>query len=202
MYKTLQAYIDSLDSSQVSDSRKQLLDSLTEFIQNKVAAKQPVHLNFICTHNSRRSHLSQVWAQVMASYFKIPEVLTYSGGTEATAVYPTVIATLEDQGFEVEVLDDTENPIYALAYAEEEALYLFSKKYDDESNPESDFAAIMTCSQADEDCPLIVGAEKRIPITYEDPKISDGTDKQQKVYLERSAQIATEMKYAFSKVHL
>ncbi len=202
MYKKLNGNIDALDISQVSDSRKQLLAPLTEFIQTKVAAKEPIHLNFICTHNSRRSHLGQVWAQVMAAYFKVPEVLTYSGGTEATAVFPKIIETLEEQGFESEVLDDTENPIYALTYAEEDALYLFSKNYDDESNPESDFAAIMTCSQADADCPLIDGAEKRIAITYEDPKISDGTDDQEKVYLERSVQIATEMKYAFSKVRM
>ncbi|BAO54822.1 low molecular weight phosphatase family protein [Nonlabens marinus] len=200
MHKKLNDYIDALDVSQVTESRKQVLKVLTDFIQSKVGAEQPIHLNFICTHNSRRSHLGQVWSTAMASYFNIPEVLTYSGGTETTAVFPMIIDTLEYQGFEVESLDDTDNPIYSVGYAEEEALYLFSKKYDDESNPESDFAAIMTCSQADENCPFIAGAEKRIAITYEDPKIADGRDDQQKVYLERSAQIATEMKYVFSKV--
>jgi arsenate reductase len=37
---------------------------------------------------------------------------------------------------------------------------------------------------------------------YEDPKVSDGTPQQQEVYQERSEQIATEMKYVFSKINL
>jgi arsenate reductase len=58
----------------------------------------------------------------------------------------------------------------------------------------------MTCSHADGNCPMITGAEKRIPITFEDPKISDGTVQQKEVYKERSLQIATELKYVFSEI--
>ena len=58
----------------------------------------------------------------------------------------------------------------------------------------------MTCSQADGGCPFIAGAEKRIPITFEDPKNSDNTPEQAQVYAERSLQIATEMFYVFSKI--
>ena len=76
----------------------------------------------------------------------------------------------------------------------------FSKKYDSPFNPVSAFTAIMTCSQVDGGCPFIAGAEKRIPITFEDPKISDNTPEQSQVYAERSLQIATEMFYVFSKV--
>jgi arsenate reductase len=45
----------------------------------------------------------------------------------------------------------------------------FSKTYDDSFNPQSAFAAILTCSQADGACPLLL-VLKRIPITFEDPK--------------------------------
>jgi len=200
MYKKLTDAIKSLDVSSISDSRKQLLDPLSDYIAAKAGDSQPIYLNFICTHNSRRSHLGQVWAQTMATYFDIPDVLAYSGGTETTAVFPKIIETLQVQGFQIEMIDESENPLYAAAYSDDEAVYLFSKKYDDESNPESDFAAIMTCSDADEGCPFISGAEKRFAITYEDPKSSDNTDLQTQTYLERSLQIATEMKYVFSKV--
>ena len=58
----------------------------------------------------------------------------------------------------------------------------------------------MTCSEADAGCPFVAGAEKRFPVTYEDPKAFDGTPRQREKYLERSLQIATEMAYVFSHV--
>jgi arsenate reductase len=198
MFTNLKAYIDTLEISTISEARKEVLNPLRDYIASKTSESQEIHLNFICTHNSRRSHLGQVWAQVMAAYFNIPDVLTYSGGTEETEVFPKIVETLKNQHLQVELVDETKNPVYAVAYSENDAIYLFSKKFDDSSNPEADFAAIMTCSQADEDCPVITGAEKRFAITYKDPKASDGTDQQEETYLERSIQIATEMKYVFS----
>ena len=76
----------------------------------------------------------------------------------------------------------------------------FSKVFDAEFNPKSGFAAILTCSQADEGCPFIAGAEKRFPIRYDDPKLYDNTDLQSEKYSERSMEIATEMKYVFSQL--
>jgi len=201
MFPALKNHIDQISIDSISGDRKEILDQLVAYIAYKRAENQPINLNFICTHNSRRSHLGQVWAQVMASYFKIPDVLTFSGGTETTAVFPMIIKTLENQGLQVSIVDETENPLYEVAYGEDDAMYLFSKSYDDESNPEDSFAAIMTCSQADEACPMITGADKRIALTYEDPKVSDGTDQQAEIYLERSLQIAGEMKYVFSKIN-
>jgi arsenate reductase len=162
---------------------------------------EAVRINFICTHNSRRSHLSQIWAQVAAAYFEILDVHCYSGGTEETALFPKVAETLANQGFTVFKIAESNNSIYAIKY-EANALPIigFSKKYDNPFNPSSAFAAVMTCSQADEGCPYIAGAEKRIPIAFEDPKLSDNTPEQNRVYAERSRQIATEMFYVFSKI--
>ncbi len=78
--------------------------------------------------------------------------------------------------------------------------WLDSGKLDDHFNPASDFAAVMTCSQADVGCPFITGAEKRIPVTYDDPKAFDQTPQQKEKYHERSLQIATEMHYVFSQI--
>lgn len=145
--------------------------------------------------------MAQIWAGTMGAYFNIKDIDCYSGGTEATAVYPVVIQTLKGIGFEISDDSAVSNPRYSIAFGEDASPIIgFSKKYDDPFNPASQFAAVMTCSHADENCPFIPGAEKRIPVTYVDPKISDGTPEQEATYFERSEQIATEMKYVLAKV--
>ena len=190
-----------LNFNLIDDQRKAILQPLVVYIQEKVNRKEAINLNFICTHNSRRSHLSQVWAQTSASFYNIDNVHCYSGGTQETALFPKVAETLINQGFQILKIADNINPIYAIKF-DENCLPIigFSKKYDDAYNPNSNFAAILTCSQADDGCPFIAGAEKRIPITYKDPKISDGTTNQTEVYQQRSFQIATEMMYIFSQI--
>ena len=200
-YTVLNEFISDLETATISKERKETLSSLVEYIQGKVDDRKSIRLNFICTHNSRRSHLSQIWAQVMAHHFGIKNVTCYSGGTEATALFPMVASTLVNTGFELKTLSEGKNPMYSIKFSENEhPVICFSKRMDDDFNPKSDFAAIMTCSQADEGCPFVPGAEKRIPITYEDPKAFDNTPNQAEKYGERSLQIATEMFYAFSQI--
>lgn len=201
LYSALSKTIEQLQTDSISEERKILLQPLIDFVQQKVNAKQNVNINFICTHNSRRSHLSQVWAQVASAHFNIPNVNCYSGGTEETALFPKVAETLINQGFSIFKIAESNNPVYAIKYSNSALPVIgFSKKYDNPFNPVSVFAAIMTCSQAEGGCPVIAGAEKRIPITFEDPKISDNTSEQPKIYAQRSLQIATEMFYVFSKI--
>lgn len=193
--------ITQLSTENISEERKKNLQPLVEFIQNKISKNEEIRLNFICTHNSRRSHLSQIWAQTMASFFGVKNVFCYSGGTEATAMFPKVAETLQNQGFEILKLSETENPVYAVKFAENEhSVICFSKKYDDDFNPKSAFAAILTCDSADENCPIVYGAEARIPIKYEDPKKSDGTPEMNETYFNRSLEIATEMKFVFENL--
>ncbi len=201
LFPELEKIIHTFDFENILTDRKSVLQPLIDYIQTRVSNHQEIRLNFICTHNSRRSHLSQVWAQTAAAHFKIQNVDCYSGGTEATALFPMVTKTLEKSGFEVKKIADGNNPIYAIKYGENEHPIIgFSKTYDADFNPISEFAAIMTCSQADGDCPFIAGAEKRIPITYEDPKAFDQTPQQEEKYEERSLQIATELFYVFSRI--
>jgi arsenate reductase len=185
----------------ISTVRKAVLQPLIENIQSKYSKNQVVNLNFICTHNSRRSHLTQIWAQVAAAYYSAQNINCYSGGTVETALFPKVAETFANQGFEVVKITENSNPIYVIKF-DDNALPVigFSKKYDHPFNPKSNFIAIMTCSQADNGCPFISGAEKRIALTYEDPKISDGTTEQTQVYTQRSLEIATEMFYVFSQI--
>lgn len=193
--------ISKLSTDNISEERKEILQPLADFIQSKTDTQEPIRINFICTHNSRRSHLSQVWAQTMAFYFNVKNVQCYSGGTESTALFPMVAETLKNTGFQIETISEGKNPIYSIKYADNEpAVIGFSKKLDDDFNPKSEFAAVMTCSQADGGCPFIVGAEKRIPITFEDPKAFDNTPQQAEKYQERSFQIATELMYIFAQI--
>lgn len=201
-FKALNELIEALDISSISKERKAILNELRGFIQNKKDDQKPVNLNFICTHNSRRSHLSQIWAQTMANHFAVENVFCYSGGTEATAMFPVVGETLKKQGFQINKLSEEKNPVYAIKYTEDvNPIICFSKTFDDSFNPETNFAAIMTCSHADENCPFIAGAEKRIPVRYDDPKAFDNTPIQLQKYEERSVQIATEMAYVFSNIN-
>jgi arsenate reductase len=201
MLQKLLNTIQSLHWEEMTPDRKKVLQPLVDFIQQKVTEGKEINLNFICTHNSRRSHLVQIWAQAAASYFSIPGIHCYSGGTETTALFPKIAETLAEQGFTIFSLAEINNPVYAVKYDDNSMPVIgFSKKYDSHFNPVSGFAAIMTCSQADDGCPFIPGAEKRIPITFEDPKLSDNTPAQAAVYAERSLQIATEMFYVFSKI--
>ena len=202
LFPQIEHTIKGLTPESISDERKALLQPLIDFIQFKVSNQQEIRINFICTHNSRRSHLSQVWAQTMANYFRIKDVFCYSGGTEATALFPLVAETLQSSGFKIVTLSEGKNPVYSIKYDENaHPIIGFSKKLDDDFNPKSGFAAIMTCNSADEACPFVPGAEKRIPIMYEDPKIFDNTTWQTEKYKERSLQIATELFYIFSRIN-
>lgn len=202
LFPEIEKVISGFDFSTIGTARKAVLQPLADYIQDKAATGEAIRLNLICTHNSRRSHLSQVWAQAAAAHYGIPNVFCFSGGTEATAMFPMIATTLEASGFRVQQLSTGENPVYAIKYSENEHPVIgFSKTYDDAFNPESGFAAIMTCSQADDGCPFISGAEKRIPITFDDPKAFDNTPLQAEKYEERSLQIALEMFYVFSQIN-
>jgi len=199
LQKTIQKLVSEFEL--IPEDRKPIINDLTDFIRQKSRAGEKIKLNFICTHNSRRSHISQLWAQTAAHYFGIANVQTYSGGTEATAFNPRAVKAMKGAGFEISVKQNGGNPVYEARYANgKPALTLFSKKYDDPFNPNSDFAAIMTCSHADENCPLVIGASKRIALTYNDPKDFDGTSQEEEKYSERVHEIGREILYAFSQV--
>jgi len=200
MYPALQTYANSLTTEfdLIPAERKEDLQQMAEFIRTQKDSGHPVQLTFICTHNSRRSHMGQIWAAAAATYYGVDGVETFSGGTEATAFNPRAVAAMERAGF---VIDSTGegNPRYRVQLQQDdEGLLCFSKKYDDAANPQKDFAAIMTCSQADAECPFIPGAKFRLALPYNDPKEADGTPEETARYDERCRQIGREVMYAFS----
>ena len=202
LFDKIEKTISTLNVQSITNERKEILHPLIDFIKTKTNDSKEIRLNFICTHNSRRSHLAQVWAQTIAHYFNIKNVFCYSAGTEATALFPMIIKTLQNSGFKITKESENKNPIYTISFSKNEPPIVgFSKTLDTSFNPTSAFAAIMTCDAANEACPIVLGAEKRIPITFEDPKAFDNTPQQVEKYNERSIQIATEMYYIFSQIN-
>ena len=202
LFQKLLTQINNIDEKSVIEQRKIILQPLIDYINLKHNNREEVRLNFICTHNSRRSHLAQVWAQTIAQYFNLRQVFCYSGGTESTSVYIAAVKALKQFGFEIDIIADNDNPVYSIKYSLNQLPIIgFSKRFDHPFNPKTDFAAILTCSDADEGCPFIEGADVRIPMTFEDPKAYDNTNLQIEKYLQRGLQIATELKYVFSKVN-
>ena len=200
---SLQESVDKLvkEFGEISVERKQLLSELTGFIRSKVNSNQKVYLNFICTHNSRRSHIAQLWAQAAASYFEVRDVFCFSGGTEATAFNPRAVKAMQDAGFNIRKIKEGDNPVYETKFSDDAPPVIsFSKKYDDSFNHNQNFAAVMTCSHADENCPLVLGASIRIAVTYDDPKDFDGTTLEGAKYNERVLQIGREMLFVFSQI--
>ncbi|MEN8194561.1 MAG: protein-tyrosine-phosphatase [Bacteroidota bacterium] len=200
VYQNLKELIQELEkrSDEIPLERKELLNTFAYHISKKINKNENVDLIFICTHNSRRSHMAQIWAQTASEYFKVKNVNCFSGGTEATAFNSRAVKTVQKAGLRVELKDENANPLYFVYYAKnKEPLKCFSKVYSDPFNPQKEYAAIMTCSDADEDCPVVFGAEKRFPIRYDDPKEYDGTDLEEIKYMERFEQIGIEMIFVF-----
>ena len=195
----VQDFIELALKQNIPSSRKLLLTEITDYIKSKIDNNQEINLNFICTHNSRRSQLSQVWAKVASVYYGI-EINSYSGGVQVTAFDERAIDSLVRSGFSI-LSENSINPKFEISYLENEnPIIAFSKLFDDDFNKADYFAAIMTCSDADENCPHIAKAEKRIPLRYDDPKSYDDTPIESEKYDERSLQIASEMFYVFSQI--
>lgn len=184
----------------IDEDRRGRLEELATFVRGRLDAGRPAELTFICTHNSRRSHLAQLWAATAAAYYGLDGVRTYSGGTEATAFNPRAVAAVERAGFAVES-SGGDNPRYQVRIGPEaEPMQCFSKVYDDAFNPQEGFAAVMTCTAADAACPFVPGADLRVGLPYVDPKESDDTPAEAQTYDERSVQIAREMFFLMSRV--
>ncbi|MDA8686262.1 protein-tyrosine-phosphatase [Robiginitalea sp.] len=199
LYPELKGRLKEIQDLEIPPARQQVLQPLIAYIQHKLDVGETAYLNFICTHNSRRSQFSQVWAQTAADYYSLP-VRCLSGGVEVTACNERTVVSLERFGFRVSA-KGTENPKYGISHSENCApISAFSKLFDDPENNAESFAAVMTCSHADENCPFIPGTEKRISVRYEDPKAFDDTPLEAEKYDERSIQIASEMFYVFSRL--
>ncbi len=199
MLNQIKQIIHDFDYSRISLSRKKELHLLIDYLTDKLKNYSEISLVFVCTHNSRRSQFAQVWAQVAATYYNLP-FYSFSAGTEVTEANKRTISSLERLGFIVSK-EGKENPHYGVKYDElKNEILLFSKDLSHSSLPKNNFAAIMTCSHADENCPFISNCDARIPLRYEDPKAFDNTELEKTKYDERAKEIGIEIFYIFSQL--
>jgi len=201
MYEPLAKFIAARQAEfdRIDVERKAQLEKLSTYIRGRMKEGKPARLIFVCTHNSRRSHMAQLLATVAAETQGI-RLMSYSGGTESSAFNPRAVAAMERAGFRVEKTSDDDNPIYHVRFSDNRpAVTCFSKRYDNAPNPKGQFAAVMVCGEADKSCPAVPGADDRFVIPYVDPKVSDGTVNEAATYDERCAQIAREMLYILSR---
>ncbi|WP_338812753.1 protein-tyrosine-phosphatase [Bernardetia sp. Wsw4-3y2] len=206
LYPKLQIYSENLASNfeTIDEERKLKLQEIGDYIIKQKESSEKVDVTVICTHNSRRSHFGQIWLQVAAYYYGVEGINTFSGGTEATAFNSRAIAALERVGVKLEkttAFEGEENPVYSMSVGKNYSkTIMFSKKYTHKQNPQNGFAAIMVCSDADKNCPLVMGADARFAIPFEDPKNSDNTPSEEQVYNERCQQIGTEFFFVMDYV--
>jgi arsenate reductase len=204
LYPSIESYVSKREQEfeEISDERKSELQQLANYVGACIAKGQDAKLTFVCTHNSRRSHLTQIWTQIAAAHYGINHVQTFSGGTEVTACNPRTVAALKRCGLRFSTKEESSsNPHYAVAFSDmEPPLVCFSKVFNRAPNPSSNYCAVMTCSHADQNCPVAIGCDLRLAIRYEDPKVSDDTPQEADTYDERCTQIAREMLYAMSLV--
>lgn len=201
LYPTLLATCQQLvkQFDQIPQERKEELAPLSSYIAEHAAKASPSSVIVICTHNSRRSHIGQLWLVIAAAYYGI-DMQTYSGGTEATAFYPSAVEAMKRCGLSIKALDTSPNPSYEVSWtATMSPQICFSKKFDNEVNPKRDFAAVMVCNSAAEACPFVPGCAIRLAIPYIDPKFSDGKTDEREVYFEKALEIGREMLYVLSQ---
>jgi len=178
----------------IAEERKLILKELGRIVNTE----SPVNLNFICTHNSRRSQMAQVWGQAAANFFGFDNVRCFSSGTEVSAVHPNTLEALKLSGFNIAQLTDSPNGHYQVSMGEAySTILIYSKLVGDIVNPRSGFIAIMTCSNADKNCPIVEGAAKRISLNYDDPGMFDAKPDAKQRYLETADRIGREMLYIF-----
>lgn len=203
MYAKIKQLCEELDRSaySISSKRKDILDRVVTIIQPTIQQQGLLSIVTVCTHNSRRSHFAQIAIAIALDFYNIAHVSTYSTGTEVTALHPNTLKALKEIGCFVTTEHETlPNPIYLIKYGEQLAIEAFSKNLEHPSLPTADFIAIMTCSEAAENCPLIPGALQRISTPYHDPKHYDGTPLEVEKYVEKMKEILSEWLYVFRKV--
>jgi protein-tyrosine-phosphatase len=185
----------------VPAERRDVLERIAVDIASRLQGGQTAELTFICTHNSRRSHMSQIWAQTAAYYYGLDAVHAFSGGTEVTACNCRTVTAMRHAGFAITDATTGDNPVYLVRYAEDRPMIrAYSKLYNADDNPSRDFIALMTCSSADKSCPEVHGAIARHAIHYADPRLCDDTPTETAAYNERCREIAREMFYIMSEV--
>jgi arsenate reductase len=182
---------------QIGEAHRAAGEALAAWIAEGYIPARPLGVIVVCTGNSRRSILGSTMGNLAAAYWGMPEVRFHSGGTDPTAFNTRTIAALRRIGVEVVPTGEeaprgepeVANPTYRVRWGVPGEPPMetveFSKRYDDPSNPQSGFAALMVCDEADAGCPTVRGASLRLSLPFADPKRYDDTPEEAARYDER-----------------
>lgn len=200
------AYCEQLRSDPLAGLTSQQIaaaESIREWIQKRRRAGLPASVIIVCTGNSRRSILGSTLGNIAAAWSGDPEIRFFSGGTEPSAFNPRTIRALQAVGVSITPTGEAAtsgaagepNPKYRMEWGSDPRSQIveFSKRYSDPANPQSDFCAVMVCSDAADNCPVVLGASLRVALSFEDPKEYDGTAQEAAMYAQRRDQIGRAM---------
>lgn len=201
---SLTLYCQELEQNfnQITPARKQDLLNLSNYLITQIQEGKTPSVTVICTHNSRRSHLAQLWLAIASDYYQTHKISTFSGGTEISAFNPRTVAALQKIGLKITSKNlSVANPVYEVCWSDQMAPYLaFSKQYSDAPNPQKDFLALMVCSHADVHCPIVTGSTRKLALPYQDPKAFDDTDLEASEYTKTCALIGLEMLFVLKQL--
>ena len=108
---------------------------------------------FLCTHNSARSQM----AEGLLGYVAGNRFEAHSAGTEATHVRPLAIRAMAEIGVDI-------------SGQESKTLARYVKEPFDH--------VITVCDNANEACPVFLGAKSRLHGSFRDPSRADGTEEE------------------------
>ncbi|MBM3262777.1 MAG: protein-tyrosine-phosphatase [candidate division Zixibacteria bacterium] len=202
-YPGLAGYIETSieDFPIISNERRHALNRIAAYVDACVKTGKNARLTFVCTHNSRRSQMAQIWAHTAAVWYGVPQVHTFSGGSEVTAFDVRAIRALVRAGFRIDQESRDNNSIFWVKSGPDRIpVEAFSKLYNDPVNPSEDFCAVMTCTEADRTCPMPPGAVGRVVVPYRDPKWHDDLPDEIRRYDDCCRQISAEMFWIFSRL--
>ena len=183
-------------NARVDPTRRPALRSCAAAIARQLDARGEVSVVAVCTHNSRRSQLAEVWLAVASAAAGLGGVSVCSGGSDPVAVAPGAIAVLRERGFRVEADTADANPrLRVRGHGIERELYAKPLGEAVAGVPLRGGVALMVCAAADAACPPVpqVGYRARLP--FADPRHADGTPGEAAAYRAASDRIEAEMRW-------
>tara|TARA_Y100001949_G_C15986510_1_gene330879 strand:+ start:2001 stop:2567 length:567 start_codon:yes stop_codon:yes gene_type:complete len=181
-------FFSRIDSFNPNQKRKKRLDNIASVINENLNKTRSIV--FLCTHNSRRSQICEVWGKVFAEIYR-KKININSAGAFKTVVHSQVYESIVKCGLVV----DNKKEIFF----DKKKFKLNSKTID--SLTMKNFIAVMTCSNAEKSCPNDPRSIRNIKMFFNDPRIYDETDKMSREYLNTTIYIAEELNYIFKNIN-
>ena len=190
MHSALAQYIEArtTEFGLVETDRRLRLDAIASYVRSKVRQQRAASLLFLGRHNSRRSHLAQVWAQTVAAWCEVGVVISYSAGVQPTRLAPAAVDALRRAGFVVDLGQDPSTAKVSFR-ADAPPMICYAKDYEALQVPQRNWCAVSVDAGVAAGFPALDEAEERVVLPLEDPD-DDAL----------CARVARDLLYAFTQV--